>query len=425
MRDETPPYGHDYGGLRDPSGANTYGNPYDELGALAGNPLDDVLREDPRGPDGLDGPFDPYEGERVGEEEWEPPNHRRGTRRRNRFAGLPLALKAVVAIVALAAFLALGDRWAVLYAEHEAADQLKKSMHLTAAPEVDIDGFPFVTQVAAKRLDSVKVTVPDVAADRVSLAKVSATATGIHIHGDLPSSLKGADVSDVHGEVLLSFDDLNRELGASQVTFSSQGSDRVLARGTLPVAGHNLRVRADARIQRSGDRAVATSIGGMRLDIGDLATYRPGTGPGEGLHLSQKSARNIRERTEKVKALFEVPAVVDRLGVPKSAVNRALHDENKLHKMAGTPRFARQLMKLNLIDVAMDHPELLQRLGLDPDLLGGLSELTKPKLADQLSLGFELPDLPTGDGDIRLRDVKVEKEGIRVDLAGQGLTFGK
>ncbi|NED89885.1 DUF2993 domain-containing protein, partial [Streptomyces sp. SID11233] len=85
-----------------------------------------------------------------------------------RFAGIPFALKAVITLVTLLAFLALGDRWAVLYAEHTAAEKLKDTMHLEATPEVSIGGFPFVTQVLGKHLGSVTVTVPDVAADRVS-----------------------------------------------------------------------------------------------------------------------------------------------------------------------------------------------------------------------------------------------------------------
>lgn len=40
-------------------------------------------------------------------------------------ACLPLALKAVIGLVVLAAFLTLADRWALLYAEHAAADKLE------------------------------------------------------------------------------------------------------------------------------------------------------------------------------------------------------------------------------------------------------------------------------------------------------------
>ncbi|MEV0844954.1 LmeA family phospholipid-binding protein [Streptomyces sp. NPDC049954] len=395
-----------------------YTNPYEELAGLADNPLDDVLRYEDEAEDapGHEAGFDP-------DEPWAPPNHRRG-RRWFRLAGLPFAIKASIAILTLIAFLALGDRWAVLFAEHEAAEKIKDAMHLEATPEVDIGGFPFVTQLARKRLDSVTVTVPDVAADRVSLAKVSATAENIRIDADLPSTFRSVDVGRVHGEVLLSFDDLNRELGASQVTFTGTGPQHVLARGTVPVAGHDLRVRADATLARSGDRGVDMRVGGMQLTVGDLATFRPGTKRGDGLHLTEKSARAVQQETDKIKAMFEVPAMVDRLGVPKDAVRTALDSDEKLHELTGTPRFLHQLMDVNLIDAALDHPELLRRLGFDPALLTGLSELTRPQLADELSLGFQLPKIPSQSGDVSLKDVRVEKTGIRVDLSGQNLGFG-
>src|SRR5213595_1681167 len=72
-----------------------------------------------------------------GAEDSVPPGHRRGgrRRRRSRLAGLSFALKGLIAILVLCGFLALGDRWAVLYAENKAAQQIKKQMKLTAAPE--------------------------------------------------------------------------------------------------------------------------------------------------------------------------------------------------------------------------------------------------------------------------------------------------
>ncbi|MEU1132133.1 DUF2993 domain-containing protein [Streptomyces sp. NPDC005900] len=396
-----------------------YRNPYDELADLAPNPLEEFLHEDKSA---------------EAEAPWEPPNHRRGSRRRGRgrgkgrgrarrrFARLPLAAKALVAVLVATAFLALGDRWALLYAEHEAAEKFKQQLDLSAAPEVDIEGFPFLTQVLDQRLDRVKVTVPDVAADRVSLAKVSATATDVTLLGDGPTSIKGARIGAMDGEVLLSFDDLNRELGASQVTFTGKGRDQVLARGTLPVAGHDLKVRADARIQRNGERGISTDIGGMSLQLGDLATYRPGTREKEGLHLSRSSADRVAKETAKAKALLSVPAIVKRLGVPDSVVRKALKSDAKLGELTGSPKFVDDVMGLNLIDVAMGHPALLKKLGLDPALLKGLAQLTRPALADRLTLAFQLPKLP-GEGTVALRDVTVEKEGIRVRLTGTGLGF--
>ncbi|MEU9311924.1 DUF2993 domain-containing protein [Streptomyces sp. NPDC048256] len=390
-------------------------NPYEELGALDDGPLDEFLGE------GTAEQWAEQEPER--EPEWTPPVHRRGgRRRRGRFAGLPLAAKAVVSLVVLAAFVTLADRWALLYAERKAADTLKDQLDLAAAPEVEIGGFPFLTQLADKRLDSVRVTVPDVSADRVSLAKVSATAHDIRLDADGLTSVRGAHVPRLDGDVLLSFADLNRELGASQVMFTGDGRDRVKARGILPVAGHDLRLRAEATIRRQGERGIGTQIGGIRLDIGDLATYRPGTRVSDGLHLTPKASADVARETRKAKALLSVPAVVQRLGVPEAAVREALSDDGKLAELTGSPRFARQAQTLNLIDLALDNPEVLRGLGLDPDLLNALSQLTRPALADRLSLAFQLPEPKTGD--MRLQYVRVEKDGIRVRLTGSGLALG-
>jgi hypothetical protein len=355
---------------------------------------------------------------------WSPPNHRRGSRRRNRFAGLPLVAKFVVALLVLAAFLALADRWALLYAEHEAAQQVKKQMKLTAAPEVEIEGFPFLTQLLDRRVDTMKITVPDVAADRVTLAKVSATVHDVRILGSGLTDIKGAQADAMNGEVLLSFADMNRELGASQVTFTGHGRDRVLARGTLPVAGHDLRLRADATIRRLGTTGISTDIDGMSLRIGDLATYRPGSRRSEGLHLSRASVARITEETDKARRLLSIPALVARIGVPGDVVRGALASDAELHRLIGSPRFVQQVMGMNLIDIAVDHPWLLQKIGLDPALLDGLSRLTRPDLADRLSLAFQLPRLPSDHGYVRLKDVSVEKDGIRVQLSGAGLSVG-
>ena len=78
-------------------------------------------------------------------------------------------------------------------------------------------------------------------------------------------------------------------------------------------------------------------------------------------------------------------------------------------------------MKVNLVDVVADHPWLLQKVGIDPKILGALTGLTKPQLADRLSLSFQLPKAP---GDVRLRHISVERDGIRADLSGSDLPFG-
>ncbi|WP_275463479.1 DUF2993 domain-containing protein [Streptomyces noursei] len=355
------------------------------------------------------------------EDAWAPPNHRKTRRGISRFAAVPRTVKALVALAACAGTLALADRFAVLYAQNKAEEQVKTALHLHARPEVDIHGFPFLTQVFDKRLDRVDVVIPDVAADRVSLAKVAATARNIQLDGDLPSAIKGATIGQMHGSVLLAFDDMNRELGASQVKFSGVGNNGVRAVGELPIAGHTLRVRAEARIQRNGERGISTDIGQMRLDIGDVAIYRPGTGKEEGLRLTRKGAAELSRQAAKVKSMLSIPAIAERIGIPKEYIDDALRSDDKLHELIGSPRFVHQLMNVNLVDVVMDHPWLLQKVGIDAKMLGALTELTKPQLADRLSLSFQLPKTP---GDVRLRNITVESDGIHADLTGSNLPFG-
>lgn len=425
-------------------------NPYEELGDLDEGPPEDTRPEDfpgrgardPAGPvEGADDSEDvedwvedsPVEDSSApgacsgSEDPWTPPVHRRGgrrtrSRRGRRLSNLPPAARAVVTLLAFTAFLTLADRWAVLYAEHRTADVLQDRMGLAAAPEVDIGGFPFLTQVADGRLESVRLAVPDVAAERVSLARVSATARDVRLDTDGLMSVRGAHAPRLDGEVLLSFADLNRELGASQVKFTGVGGDRVLARGTLPVAGQNLRVRAEARIRREGERGISTSVGGMRLDIGELATYRPGTGPSQGLHLTPAAADDVARQSRKARALLSLPTMAQRLGVPDTVIRETLSDDGKLADLTGSPRFARQAAGLNLLDLARDNPDVLRRLGLDPALLDALTRLTRPALADRLSLAFDLPAPKRGE--LRLRDVRVEEQGIRVRVTGENLSTG-
>ncbi|WP_338931879.1 DUF2993 domain-containing protein [Streptomyces netropsis] len=427
-------------------------NPYDELASLAdpeetleeipvvvphdtaaettdgmyGDTSADPAEDDPLGLGLRYDPPDEEPGGETGEEDaWSPPDHRRAKRsrsrrRRRRLSAVPRATKLLFAVVACAAFLVLADRCAVMYAEKKAQQTLQRQLHLEAAPQVDIHGFPFLTQVFAKRLSRVDVTVPDVAADRVSLAKVRASARDVRLTGNLPSDVRGAVIGNLDGEVLLAFDDLNRELGASQVRFSDHGDNSIRAVGKLTVAGEELRVRAQARLRRDGDRGISTDIDGMSVDIPRVATYRPGKD--KGLVLHRETAERISRDAARAKALLSVPAVAERLGVSKQAVAIALRDEDRLREITGAPRFVERLMRVNLVDVVVDHPWLLKRIGIDPKLVTALMGLRPPELSDRLSLSFQLPKQAR---DLHLRHVTVERDGIRADLTGAELPVGK
>ncbi|MFI5523417.1 DUF2993 domain-containing protein [Streptomyces platensis] len=295
----------------------------------------------------------------------------------------------VVALAVVLAFLALGDRWAVLYAENVAAQQVQKALKLRAEPEVHIDSFPFIGQALAGNIDHVEVDVPDIDAGPVSVAQVKGTVDDIRIVGSLPSSVKGAVLSRVRGDVLLDFKDLNREVGASQVhLMPGAGKNTVLAGGDLPVGDKQARIRGRAQLQRTGDRGLRLTVQDTRVVVPGLLTYVPGKGGG--LQLTAPVAEKL--------------------------------DEGELQQAAGQHVVPQQMMKGRVLDTLVDHPSLLEPTGIDPSLIQSLRKLREPKVAQQMEFSAQLPDnLP---GDIRLRDISVTKNGIRAQLTGKDIPVG-
>ncbi|NLU67467.1 DUF2993 domain-containing protein [Streptomyces sp. HNM0574] len=298
-------------------------------------------------------------------------------------------VKTAGALAVVLAFLALGDRWAVLYAENMAAEKVQEALKLRAEPEVHIDSFPFLGQVAMGGLDHVAVNIPDVPAGRVSLAQVKASVDDIRIVGSLPSSVKGADLGTVRGDVFLDFDDLNREVGASQVRLTP-GPERntVLAHGELPVAGKQAEVRARAQVRRTDDHGVALTVADTKLVVPGLLTYTPGKGGG--LQLTAPAAEKV--------------------------------DEDALQQATGERTRPEGMLKGRVLDTLVEHPSLLEPAGVDTSLLQGLQKVREPKVAQEMEFAARLPDdLP---GDLGLREIKVTDEGIAAQLTGTDVRVG-
>ncbi|MFK4185641.1 LmeA family phospholipid-binding protein [Streptomyces sparsogenes] len=337
-----------------------------------------------------------------------------------RLGRVPLTTKLVAGLLVGATLLVVADRCAAMYAEKRAEQTLRDKLGLEAAPDVHIHGFPFLTQLLGKRLDGVDVTVPDAPAGRVTLAEVRAEATDIRLDGDLPLPVDGARAARVNGHVLLAFDDLDRELGApAQVRFRALDRQSVRADGELPVAGRVVRIHAVAHIRRDGDRGVTTSVSGMRLDVPGIATYRPGR-PAR-LRLHPQAAEKISHDKSKARALLAVPSVARQLGVAPEDTGPAMRDDERLSRITERPGFKEKLMRANLVDLVADRPEALERVGVDPVLARALVRLRAQDLSERVAFSFQLPKQVKG---LRLRNITVERDGIRADLTGSGLAVG-
>ncbi|BDH03063.1 hypothetical protein HEK131_02900 [Streptomyces seoulensis] len=70
----------------------------------------------------------------------------------------------LILVVILGGLFVIADRVAVHFAEGEVADRVRARQNLASTPDVDIKGFPFLTQMASGSLDDVALGIKDYAA---------------------------------------------------------------------------------------------------------------------------------------------------------------------------------------------------------------------------------------------------------------------
>ena len=146
----------------------------------------------------------------------------RAARPRRRHRGLTIT--AAVAVVLLV-LLVVADRVAASLAENEAASQIK-SAGFPVKPKVDIEGFPLLTQLAARDFHKVDITASNVKEGPLTIASIDATGQGVH----LTSSFNGATVDQINGTALVTFAGLSSAGGLGDgIKLSDAGNNQLKA----------------------------------------------------------------------------------------------------------------------------------------------------------------------------------------------------
>ncbi|AOR33521.1 hypothetical protein BFF78_22845 [Streptomyces fodineus] len=116
----------------------------------------------------------------------------------------------LILVVILGGLFIIADRVAVHFAEGQAADKLKSTQNLASTPDVNIKGFPFLTQVAGGSLDDVEVGIKDYDAATGTTGKtiriddLKADMKGVSFSGDYSS----ATASSATGTATISYAEL-------------------------------------------------------------------------------------------------------------------------------------------------------------------------------------------------------------------------
>jgi hypothetical protein len=185
-------------------------------------------------------------------------------RRRRRWPWITL----IVIIVVLVG----GDRAANAYAEDQMASQMQASLALSGKPHVTIQGFPFLTQLAARNFKTVDVNASNEKVGpggQLELASLTATLHGMHIQ-----STKTATVDDFSASALITFTALAHAGGIPEgITLSADGPHTIKA--SVDLLGFSS--TATARVSQVGNNKINIKVrdfGGVPGDVlGNLTDF--------------------------------------------------------------------------------------------------------------------------------------------------------
>jgi hypothetical protein len=160
-----------------------------------------------------------------------------GYRRRRRGRGL------IVTIIVIVVLLVAADFAAKAVAENVLASKIEQQ-GLSTRPDVTIDGFPFLTQVARRDFSQVQISASNVHAGPVTFTTIDADATGIRLSS---YSFNSGTIGQLSGTALIDFSSLGNAmtsqvgalgtlLGGAGLTLTAAGPSEVRASLNLIVA---------------------------------------------------------------------------------------------------------------------------------------------------------------------------------------------
>ena len=136
-------------------------------------------------------------------------------------------------LLTLAIVLVIGNFVGQAIAENDMADQFTAN-GFPVKPSVDIEGFPFLTQVVQKDFKKVVISASNIPAGPVTISSLHATITGMHLN----SSWNGATIDHLSATAFISLSSLtggiSSELGdTASLTAVPDGANKLKVTGTV------------------------------------------------------------------------------------------------------------------------------------------------------------------------------------------------
>jgi hypothetical protein len=153
----------------------------------------------------------------------------------------------LVTLLVLAAAAVGGDRVAEHVAAGRAEDRL--AAHGVSDPQVDVGGFPFLTQLLSRHFGDVTMTGSAVEVNGTHAERVQVRATDV----DVPAS-GDATAGTVRATLLVTYQEVLDQAGLRGLRMSSAGGGDVRLRGSVEALGSTVDVSAVGTVRAHGDR---------------------------------------------------------------------------------------------------------------------------------------------------------------------------
>ncbi|MCB5178913.1 LmeA family phospholipid-binding protein [Streptomyces antimicrobicus] len=206
----------------------------------------------------------------------------------------------IIGLVLAGLFVAV-DRWAAGYAEDELAARVQIGRGLAGSTEVDIHGFPFLTQALGHELEQVDVRLKGVEASadgrRLRITQLDARFHDVAVKSDY----SGGTAAAVDGTALVSYEDLTK---ASQTGV------------TLTYGGAPGKVKVTATVEILGRSITRSVVSTISLVDGTTVRVRADEVPGEGIPGVEGM---VRRKTDFDRRIDGLPKGIELSGLTSDA----------------------------------------------------------------------------------------------------------
>ena len=172
--------------------------------------------------------------------------------------------KLLFAVAVLLALLVVADRVSVRVADRVLADQL--TGELGSRPDVDVRGFPFLTQAVAGRYDDLRLHADTVQRSGITVRDVAARLSGAQVPFDaaLAGDVRTVPVQRLAVSGLVDYAELSRLAGRG-LTLAAAPDGGVRVSGSLRVAGRQVDDASAVAVVQLADGVLTLSAGDVRV----------------------------------------------------------------------------------------------------------------------------------------------------------------